>query len=154
MIQDELISKINGVRIFNLKQIHDGRGVVLHMLRSDAGHFDRFGEIYFSEVLPGKVKAWKRHRLMTQNFTVPVGRIRIVIFDDHFNSPSKGVHEELILGRPDNYYLLRIPPLLWYGFQGIAETPSLLANCSDICHDPHESEARDFSDSYFPNLWG
>jgi dTDP-4-dehydrorhamnose 3,5-epimerase len=153
IIQSELTSKIPGVRIFKLKQIHDERGAVLHMLRSDAEHFDRFGEIYFSEVIPGKVKAWKKHRLMTQNFAVPVGQIRLVIIDDDIHSPSKYVYEELILGRPDNYHLVRIPPLLWYGFQGLAETPSLLVNCSDLCHDPNESEIRDLSDPNFPNPW-
>jgi len=34
----------------------------MHMLRSNAPHFDRFGEIYFSTALPGTVKAGKRHK--------------------------------------------------------------------------------------------
>ena len=30
----------------------------MHMLRADEPHFERFGEIYFSLVYPGGVKAW------------------------------------------------------------------------------------------------
>ena len=45
----------------------------MHMLRCDAPHFERFGEIYFSGVNPGAIKAWHIHREMTLNYAVPVG---------------------------------------------------------------------------------
>lgn len=131
---------INGVRIIPLKKIADERGAVLHMLRSDSPAFSRFGEIYFSEVNPGVVKAWKRHKLMTQHFAAPVGQIRLVIYDSRHQSPTKGEIADLVIGRPDNYDLIIIPPLLWYGFKGISAGPSLLANCADLVHDPEESE--------------
>ena len=49
---------INGVVITPLRQIADERGKVMHMLRNDAVHFSAFGEIYFSCVYPGAIKAW------------------------------------------------------------------------------------------------
>ena len=49
---------IEGVRITPLRQIPDERGTVMHMLRADAPHFEGFGEIYFSWVYPGAIKAW------------------------------------------------------------------------------------------------
>ena len=39
---------IDGVQIHPLRQIPDERGKIMHMLRSDAPHFQGFGEIYFS----------------------------------------------------------------------------------------------------------
>ena len=45
------------------------------------------------------------------------------------------------LGRPDAYLRLCIPPMLWYGFTSITDTPSLVANCTDMLHDPAESES-------------
>ena len=63
---------------------------MLHMLRCDSTEFTEFGECYFSEVFPGVIKAWKRHRYQTQNLAVPVGRILIVIYDDRPNSISFG----------------------------------------------------------------
>jgi dTDP-4-dehydrorhamnose 3,5-epimerase len=133
-------SEIAGVLIQPLKQIVDQRGAVLHMLRHDSPLFQGFGEVYFSLVLPGAVKAWKRHRVMTQYFAVPMGGIRLMFYDGREDSPSRGRLEEHILGRPDHYCLVRIPPLLWYGFQGLGTAPSLVANLSDYAHDPQESE--------------
>ncbi|MFC1581100.1 dTDP-4-dehydrorhamnose 3,5-epimerase [Thermodesulfobacteriota bacterium] len=153
LMQGELKSKIQGVRIIELKQIADERGTLLHMVRSGSPFFTNFGEIYFSEVYPGIIKAWKRHRLMTQHFAVPIGRIHIVIYDDRLGYSSKGNIEELVLGRPDRYLLLQVPPLLWYGFKGIAETPSILANCADMPHNPEESEQKDLWDNYIPYKW-
>ena len=92
---------IHGVLISPLKQFSDQRGSVLQMLRSDAPEFVNFGECYFSEVLPGAIKAWKRHRAQTQNLAVPVGRIRLVIYDDRESSTTRGEVRVLELGRPD-----------------------------------------------------
>lgn len=144
---------IEGIILTELRQIGDERGTVLHMLRSDAPEFTRFGECYFSEVLPGAIKAWKRHRIQTQNLVVPVGRIRIVIYDDREESPTRGKLQELELGRPDAYLRLQIPPGLWYGFACISEGPALLANCTDFPHDPAESELHPINYLLIPYKW-
>ncbi len=103
---------INGVIIKDLKQIADERGKVMHMLRCDSPLFDKFGEIYFSVVNPGVVKAWKRHKKMTQNFAVPIGMIKLVIYDNRDGTTSYGRTEVLEIGE-DNYCLVKIPPLVW-----------------------------------------
>ena len=144
---------IEGVIITELRQISDDRGAVLHMLRSDAPGFTKFGECYFSEVFPRSVKAWKRHRTQVQNLAVPVGRIRIVIYDDREESPTRGSLQELELGRPDAYFLLQIGPGLWYGFSCISSTAALIANCADLPHDPTESEVRSADDREIPYCW-
>ena len=146
-------SGIDGVIAAKLRQISDNRGSVLHMLRSDEPDFVRFGECYFSEVLPGAIKAWKRHRVQTQNLAVPVGRIRLVIYDDRKGSTTWGEVLNLELGRPDAYLRLLIPPGLWYGFSCIGARPALLANCADLPHDPTESEVRMFNDPAIPYAW-
>lgn len=143
---------ISGVAVYPLRQIWDERGAVLHMLRADAPHFERFGEIYFSIVLPGVVKAWKLHREMVLNLAVPVGRVKLVIYDDRPGSATRGVLQELVAGR-DNYGLVRIPNGLWYGFQGVAEEPSLIANCATLMHDPLESEMIDVNAGKIPYHW-
>jgi len=148
-----LDSVIEGVTLSELRQIGDDRGTVLHMLRSDAPEFTRFGECYFSEVLPGAIKAWKRHRIQTQNLAVPTGRIRIVIYDDREGSATRGQVQALELGRPDAYLRLRIPPGLWYGFTCISSGPALLANCADLPHDPEEAELRPAEHPAIPYQW-
>ena len=146
-------SLIEGMTLNALRQIGDERGAVLHMLRCDAPDFTGFGECYFSEVMPGSVKAWKRHRVQTQNLAVPVGRIRVVIYDDREGTTTRGQMQILELGRPDAYLRLRIPPGLWYGFSCVSEAPALLANCTDLPHDAKESEQRPTDDPGIPYRW-
>ena len=146
-------SLIDGLDIVALKQIIDRRGAVLHMLSVDSALLSKFGEIYFSEINGGVIKAWKRHKRMTQHIAVPKGRIRLVIHDDRRESPTRGQHQEVVLGRPDRYWLVRIPPRLWYGFQGLDKSPSLIANCPDLPHDPDESECRPLTNPPFDYAW-
>lgn len=130
---------IDGLKITPLKVIKDDRGSVMHMLRNDAVNFQGFGEVYFSTVNFGIVKGWKRHSFMTLNLAVPVGLIRIVVYDGRLNNLGKNFIQAVSLG-VDNYQLLTIPPGLWYAFQGCAPGSSLLANCASIPHDPNEVE--------------
>ena len=115
-------------------------GPVLHLLRGEALSELAGGEIYFSEVLPHFIKAWNRHRRQTQNFAVPYGRLLLALYDDRQDSPSRGVCLGLELGRPDAWGLLRIPPMIWYGFAAAGCEPALICNCADLPHDPDEAE--------------
>lgn len=146
-------SEIAGVVLQPLRQIEDDRGAVLHMLRCDSPFFTRFGEVYFSLILPKVIKAWKRHKVMTQHLAVPVGRIKLVLYDERPFSTSHGRIEEHILGRPDHYNLIRIPPLVWYGFLGLGHSPSLLANCTDLPHDQEEVEVLPVFTTLVPYKW-
>lgn len=143
---------IDGVFVEKLKKIEDSRGNVMHMLRCDAAYFKSFGEVYFSEIKPGMLKAWRKHLKMTQLFAVPVGKIKLVIFDDRKQSPTNGEIMEIETG-VENYCLIRIPHLVWYGFKGIAAPLSLVTNCADIPHDPNEIIRVDPADSTVPYIW-
>jgi dTDP-4-dehydrorhamnose 3,5-epimerase len=143
---------IDGVIIHKLKQITDERGRVMHMLRCDSTLFEKFGEIYFSVVNPGVVKAWKRHKRMTQNIAVPIGKIKLVIYDNRDGTTSYGRTEVMEAGEED-YCLVKIPPLVWYGFQCASFTQALIANCSDLPHDPDEVEHLKPLDCSIPYRW-
>lgn len=143
---------IDGVKIIPLRQILDERGKVMHMLRCDTKDFSGFGEIYFSCVYPGVIKGWHIHKLMTLNYAVPHGNIKLVLYDDRADSPTKGELQELFLG-PDNYMLVSIPPMLWNGFKGIGTEMAIVANCASIPHDPDEIERLDPFDPSIPYDW-
>ena len=143
---------IDGVEIIPLRQIPDERGKVMHMLRADAPHFEEFGEIYFSVVEVGAIKAWHLHERMTINYAVPHGRIKLVVYDDREGSPTNGELEEIFLGEA-NYSLVTVPPFVWNGFKGIGEHAAIVANCATIPHDPGEIVRLDpFSDK-IPYDW-
>ncbi len=141
-----LATSITGLVVTPLREIRDARGAVLHMLRADAPDFQRFGECYFSEIAPGAVKGWKRHRRQTQNLAVPIGRVRFVIYDTRASSSTHGCLDVIELGRPDAYARLRIPPMLFYGFTCTSELAALVVNCADLPHDPVESDSLGLED--------
>ena len=128
---------IDGVVVEKLAIIKDDRGSVMRMIRKDSPLFGGCGEIYFSQVNLGAVKAWKKHLRMTQLFAVPSGNIKLVIYDDRESSSTKGQISEIECGE-DNYCLVKIPPMLWYGFKGLSAASALIVNCADIVHDPDE----------------
>lgn len=144
---------IDGVVITYLKEFKDERGSVLHMIRSDAETFSGFGECYFSEVLPGCVKAWKKHTRQTQNLVVPIGKIRLVLFDDRQYSTSIGKIQIIEMDRQQNYVRVTIPSGIWQGFMCISESPSLMVNCADLMHDKDESESLPFDTNKIPYNW-
>ena len=145
--------EIEGVIIQPLKQIADKRGSVLHMLKNDPSLFKQFGEVYFSEIHSGLVKAWKRHKKQSQNLVVPLGKIRLVIYDDRPNSNTHRKIAQYKVGRPKDYRLIHIPPMLWYGFQGIGDQTSMIANCTDLSHDPKEMESLSANTSQIQYQW-
>ena len=66
---------LDGVMITPLKIIQVPGGDVSHAMKISDPGFAGFGEVYFSNIESGVVKAWKRHRQMTLNLVVSVGAI-------------------------------------------------------------------------------
>ncbi len=144
---------IEGAYVRPLKEIPDERGKVMHMLRCDDPHFERFGEVYFSVVYPGAIKGWHLHQRMTLNYAVVQGMIKLVLFDDRQDSPSRGKIMEIFTGE-DNYCLVTIPPMVWNGFKGIGVEPAIVANCATEPHDPTEIVRMDPFTDRIPYDWG
>lgn len=143
---------IEGVLIRPLQRISDERGCVMHMLRADDPHFQAFGEIYFSLVYPGAVKAWHLHRAMTLNYAVVSGAIKLALYDERPASSTVGDLVELFIGDAE-YSLVTIPPGIWNGFKGIGAAPAIVANCATVPHDPGEITRRPFDDPAIGYDW-
>jgi dTDP-4-dehydrorhamnose 3,5-epimerase len=127
-----------GAIVYPAKTINHPKGNVLHGLkRSDPG-FVEFGEVYFSTVLKGEIKGWKKHLRMWMNLLVPVGSIRFHLgMDDGFGN------EQVVLGVHE-YGRLLVPPGVWLAFEGLGESTNLLINLASIEHDSMESVSRNF----------
>jgi dTDP-4-dehydrorhamnose 3,5-epimerase len=128
---------IEGVIIKKLTKIPDERGSVYHMLRKDDPEFKEFGEIYFSTAYPGVIKGWHLHKKMTLNYAVIQGMIKLVLYDDRKNSPTRGELMEVFIGE-ENYCLVVIPPGIWNGFKCIGNKMAIVANCATLPHDKNE----------------
>ena len=145
--------EIEGVIVSPLRQIIDNRGAILHMMRNDSELYEKFGEVYFSEIFPGIVKAWRMQTKKTQNLAVPINKIRLVIYDSRPNSITRGNIKEYKIGRPDHYNLIHIPPMLWYGFQSINNQPALVANCANYPHNPVDIKSLPYDSDQIPYQW-
>jgi len=138
------------IRVFPKEQILDERGCVHHMLRNDDKEFEAFGEIYFSEIYPGQVKAWHFHKRMELNYLVIRGRIRLLATTADPSDKDVFI-DEIFLG-PENHVLVKVPACCWNGFECIGNEPALIANCASIPYDPNEIQ-RFGPDAFDKDLW-
>ena len=108
-------------------------GDVMHALKNSDNGFNGFGEVYFSWVEQGAIKAWKYHQHMTLNLMVPLGEISFVF---HIKDQENCFRTENI--GEEKYVRLTVPPGIWFGFQGRGSSQSLLMNLADLAHDQDE----------------
>ena len=143
------MGEIEGVVLTSLKVVQVPEGDVFHAIKANDPGYVNFGEAYFSSIHAGVIKPWKRHSRMTLNLVVINGLVRFVVHDDRGASPTFGATSEYVVGLPDNYYRLTIPPGLWMAFQGLGSGTSLLLNIADIPHDPNEADRSEKDDFKF-----
>jgi len=124
---------LDDILVTPLKRIPTGGGDVMHALKSSDPGFNGFGEVYFSWVEQGAIKAWKYHQRMTMNLVVPLGEVRFVF---HLLEQKENFRVENIGEK--HYARLTVPSGIWFGFQGAASGRSLLLNLADMKHDPNE----------------
>tara|TARA_B100001029_G_scaffold177945_1_gene183573 strand:- start:91 stop:525 length:435 start_codon:yes stop_codon:yes gene_type:complete len=143
---------IHDVKITPLKILSDSRGSVMHMMRNDSKIFESFGEIYFSTIFKDSIKAWHLHKESTLNYVCIKGAVKLVLFDERPESPTKGKYQEINLS-PKNYFLVTIPPNIWNGFKGLYEPESIIANCLSLPHNEKEMVRKNHSDQKFNFKW-
>ena len=122
-----------------LKKINLEEGDVLHALKASEDEFHGFKEAYFSTIKKNKIKAWKRHLLMTMNLIIPIGRVQFNFYDE-----NKNLLKNTIVGE-DNYCRITVPPMIWFGFKGLSSHTSYILNISDETHNPSEVEREPLS---------
>lgn len=131
---------ISGVQLTKLKIIKNAKGNIYHILKNRDVNFNAIGEVYCSKILSNEIKAWKSHSKQTQNLCVLSGEILVILYDDRIHTKSYKSIKRQFLNSKDKYFLLTIPPNIWYGFKGIHQNESIIINCTDLPHDPLESK--------------
>ena len=128
---------LEGMIRTDLNIISSENGKIMHGVKKFDNGFVDFGEVYFSTVEKGAIKAWKLHREMTLNLMVPVGKVLFCFYDVRENSSSYGEKYKTILSQHP-YFRLTVPPEIWFGFNGMSDGLNLICNVADIPHEPHE----------------
>jgi dTDP-4-dehydrorhamnose 3,5-epimerase len=133
-------SDMDGVSLHPLKQIPNPKGDLYHALRSFDEGYVGFGEAYFTQIISGCTKGWKRHNRMTLNLVVVHGKVKFVIYDERNH-----LFEEVILSPESNYQRLTIAPGLWMAFHGMGEGVSTVMDIIPEPHDPSEADNMELS---------
>jgi len=143
---------INGVSVRNLMVFENKLGGVKHMLKKQWPEFKAFGEIYFSTINSNIVKGWKKHDKTILNYTVPVGNIKVVIFDCNRDSSTYNEVQEIELGET-NHILLTIPPNVWYSFGALNNEKAIICNLINIEHSEDTHHELELNNDVIPYKW-
>ena len=151
-IKNEKDNLIHDVKLISLPIYQDERGKLLHMIKSDMSAFKGFGEIYFSYTNFGIIKGWYMQKKNFSNFSVLLGGIKLVIFDNRKLSKTFNLVQEINLSL-SNYHLVTIPPKVWYSFKTIKGRFSILANLIDKPYKENEVKKYNINCKKFPYKW-
>ena len=80
---------------------------------------------------------------MTMNIVVPVGQVRFVFRSVNEDGIEKFLVEDIGVSR---YARITVPPGIWFGFQGLHTSESLVLNIASTPHDTNEVERLQLSD--------
>jgi dTDP-4-dehydrorhamnose 3,5-epimerase len=149
-----IMAEISGVEIKKLQPHADERGIVIELLRSDDRMFEKFGQAYMSTCKPGIAKAWHYHVKQTEYFACVKGIMKLVLFDDRWNSLTKGVVQEIFLS-PEKPLLVKVPAYVYHGFECSSDEEIIAINFKT---EPFNPKAPDkiripFNDPKIPYKW-
>lgn len=145
---------IDGVTTKKLTVHTDERGRLTEMLRSDDEAFVKFGQVYMTTAYPGVTKAWHYHKIQTDYFVCVRGMMKVVLYDDRENSPTKGTVNEFFIG-DHNPLMVVIPPGVWHGFKCISEHEAIVVNTPTEMYNPAQPDEYrlDAHDPAIPYDW-
>jgi len=123
---------LNKIKIQRLKIIKITAGNIMRILKKKNLTKGGFGEAYFSKIKFRSIKAWKYHKKMFLNLTVPVGKVKFVFYSEKDNR-----FRVIEIGEK-KYSRITVPPKIWFGFKGIGKSESIILNITNIEHNPKE----------------
>ncbi len=137
------------VRTKTLRVIPDERGRLMEILRMDDPLFQKFGQVYLTTTYPGVVKAWHYHEEQTDNVAAVRGMVKLVLYDERKDSPTRGEVNEFFIGE-HNPTLVQIPKGVYHGWKCISESEAIIINIPTELYDykqpdenridPHEND--------------
>ena len=127
------MNRLPPITITQLRRVEHPKGDIFHGIKASEPCYVGFGEAYFTTIVSGEVKGWKKHTEMTMNIIVPVGMVRF-----HIHDAAAGRTSTHDVG-DSNYCRLTIPPGYWVAFQGLTNRTNLILNVANLEHDPAEA---------------
>jgi dTDP-4-dehydrorhamnose 3,5-epimerase len=128
---------IEGVEIKDLRSHPDERGFFREVIRvTDAFFGEGFAQLSHSYMHPGVAKAWHVHKTQVDWWYVPVGALKLALYDTREGSPTRGERQELYLGEMYPAQVVKIPPGVAHGCRALTGTHLLYV--TSRTYDPAE----------------
>ena len=144
---------IEGVEIKKLATHTDERGYFREIARTTEQIVSEgWQQASHSLMHPGVAKAWHIHRTQVDWWYVPVGDLKVALYDTREGSPTQGQLLELFLGEHYEAQLLKIPAGVAHGCRVIGGTTHLIYLVSRT-YDPKEEQRLDPNDPAIGYDW-
>ena len=129
---------IDGVETKALTTHSDERGFFREIARgSDGIVSDGWKQVSHSLMHPGVAKAWHVHTTQIDWWYVPVGDLKVALYDVREGSATRGTLQELFLGEHYEAQLLKIPAGVAHGCRAL-NGPAHLIYLTSGEYDPSE----------------
>ncbi|MEX1254030.1 MAG: dTDP-4-dehydrorhamnose 3,5-epimerase family protein [Dehalococcoidia bacterium] len=131
---------IEGVELKQLVTHSDERGFFREIARnSDEIAREGWAQVSHSLMHPGVAKAWHVHPTQIDWWYVPVGDLKVALYDTREGAPTHKELMELFLGEHYEAQLLKIPAGVAHGCRVIGGTTHLIYLVSST-YDPKEEQ--------------
>ena len=113
-------------KIKKIPIIKNPKGDLFKLISKKHSFFNKFGELYITEVLPNKFKGWKYHKDRSQILTVVNGKVKFYI--------KKNINDRPVIINiefPKKMKLLKIDPNTYYSFKCNSKNKSTVINLID-----------------------
>jgi dTDP-4-dehydrorhamnose 3,5-epimerase len=127
---------IDGVRIRPAITHPDERGSVCEVF-SESWDENPIVHVYEITIRPGIVKGWVKHELQDDRLFTASGSVRIVLYDDREESPTRGLVTQHCFD-DHSRALITIPEGVWHAVGNVGTSDAQLINCPTRAYN-HES---------------
>jgi dTDP-4-dehydrorhamnose 3,5-epimerase len=151
---------IAGVMVKALTTHADERGFFREIIRSTDEFFkEGFAQWSHALMYPGVAKAWHIHPTQIDWWYVPLGNLKVVLFDKRSDSPTAGMKQTFFLG--DNYpaQVVKIPAGVAHGCKALGGGMTHLFYITSKIYDPaeegripHDDKAIDYDWTAGPDI--
>ena len=129
---------IEGVVVQELVTYPDERGFFRELIRvTDPFFGEGFAQLSHSLMHGGTAKAWHIHKTQVDWWYVPMGVLKVALYDTRADSPTKGQLQELFMGDDHGQKVLKIPPGVAHGCKAISGVAHLIYVTSNT-YNPDE----------------
>lgn len=129
---------IQGVEITPVITHADERGFFRELIRVNDPIFkEGFGQWSHTKTFAGAAKAWHVHKRQTDWWYVPIGTLRVALYDTRADSPTNGQVDEFLMGENQGLQVLKIPPGVAHGYK-VLDGPAHLFYITSHTYDPSD----------------